>query len=82
MEAIREKSLTLTRRLIDFALAAGYRVNTPLEDDERGGAVIVDVPNGSAVANELIRREAIIDYRVKAGRLGKKVGRGVYEYPR
>ena len=65
--AIREKSLRLTRRLMDRATAAGFRVNTPDKDDERGGAVIVDVPNGQAVADELIRREVIVDYRPGAG---------------
>jgi kynureninase len=29
--------------------------------------VIIDVPNGEAVANDLIRREIIIDYRPDAG---------------
>jgi kynureninase len=67
VEPIRQKSLGLTRRLIDLAMEAGYRVNTPLDDAERGGAVIIDVPNGSAVADELIRREVIIDYRPGAG---------------
>ena len=65
--AIREKSLRLTRRLIELAKEAGFRVNTPEADAERGGAVIVDVPNGQAVADELIRREVIIDYRPGAG---------------
>ena len=65
--AIREKSLRLTRRLMDLANDAGFRVNTPEKDDERGGAVIVDVPNGKAVADELIRRDVIIDYRPGAG---------------
>jgi kynureninase len=64
---IREKSLRLTRRLIDSAKEAGFRVNTPDADAERGGSVIVDVPNGKAVADELIRREVIIDYRPGAG---------------
>ncbi len=67
VENIRRHSLTLTRRMIDLALRAGYRVNTPLGDAERGGAVIVDVPNGRAVADELIRREVIVDYRPGAG---------------
>lgn len=66
-EAIRAKSLRLTRRMIDHALARGYRVNTPLDDRERGATVIVDVPNGQAVANELIRREVIVDYRPGGG---------------
>ncbi|MDQ3420082.1 MAG: aminotransferase class V-fold PLP-dependent enzyme [Acidobacteriota bacterium] len=65
--AIREKSLRLTRRLMDLATEAGFRINTPDEDARRGGAVIIDVPNGKAVADELIRREVIIDYRPGAG---------------
>ncbi len=65
--AIREKSLRLTRQLMDRAGAAGFRVNTPEADDERGGAVIVDVPNGAAVADELMRRDVIVDYRPGAG---------------
>lgn len=65
--AIREKSLRLTRRLMDLATDGGFRINTPDEDDRRGGAVIIDVPNGKVVADELIRREVIIDYRPGAG---------------
>ena len=65
--AIREKSLRLTRRIIDHATRAGYPINTPLDDSQRGGAVIIDVPNGEAAANDLIRREIIIDYRPDAG---------------
>ena len=67
VEAIREKSLRLTRRMIEAALAAGFRVNTPTSDRERAGAVIVDVPDGENVARELIRREVIVDYRPGAG---------------
>lgn len=65
--AIREKSLRLTRRLMNLATEAGFRINTPNEDDRRGGAVIIDVPNGRAVTDELIRREVIVDYRPGAG---------------
>ena len=65
--AIRARSLRLTRTLIDAALAAGYRLNTPTGDHERGGSVIIDVPNGAAVADELIRRGVIVDYRPSAG---------------
>ena len=52
---------------MDLARDAGFRVNTPDADEERGGSVIVDVPNGHAVAEELIRREVIVDYRPGAG---------------
>ena len=67
VEAIRARSLRLTRRIIDAALAKDYRVNTPLHDGERGGTVTIDVPNAAAVAEELIRRDVIIDYRPGAG---------------
>jgi len=65
--AIREKSLRLTRRIIDHAVRAGYVLNTPLEDGERGGAVILDVPHAEAVSKDLLRRDIIIDYRPGAG---------------
>jgi kynureninase len=65
--AIREKSLRLTRRLMDRATRDGYRLNTPQSDNERAGAVIIDVPGGDRVAQELLRRNVIIDYRPGAG---------------
>ena len=65
--AIRERSLALTRRIIDRASAAGYRLNTPLDDRERGGSVILDVPDASAVADALIQRGVIVDHRPGAG---------------
>jgi kynureninase len=65
--AIRERSLQLTRRLIDHATTAGFRVNTPAIDAQRAGAVIVDVPDGYAATQELIRRGVIVDYRPDAG---------------
>jgi kynureninase len=67
VEAIRAKSLRLTRRMMEHARAAGFRLNTPERDDERAGAVIVDVPHAEHVSNELIRREVIVDYRPGAG---------------
>ena len=72
--AIRRRSLMLTRRLIDAALAAGFRLNTPTDDRERGGSVVIDVSarkglthNGAEVADELLRRNVIVDYRPGAG---------------
>lgn len=65
--AIRARSLMLTRRLMDAARRAGYRVNTPDADEERGGTVIIDVPDGAAAADGLIRRGVIVDYRPGAG---------------
>jgi kynureninase len=67
VDAIREKSLRLTRRMIDHAKAAGYRLNMPDDDAERAGVVIVDVPDAEHAARELIRREVLVDYRPGAG---------------
>jgi kynureninase len=67
IEAIRAKSLRLTRRMMNHAREAGFRLNTPEDDAERAGAVIVDVPDGEAVSQDLIRREVIVDYRPGAG---------------
>jgi kynureninase len=65
--AIRERSLAMTRRLMDGARARGWRLNTPEADRDRGGTVVIDVPDGARVAQELLRREVIIDYRPNAG---------------
>lgn len=65
--AIREKSLRLTRRLMDGARAHGWRLNTPEGDHERGASVVIDVPNGAALTKALIAREVIVDYRPGAG---------------
>jgi len=65
--AIREKSLRLTRKILDHALARGYTLNTPLDDRERGGSVVVEVPGSKGVADELLRQNVIIDHRPGAG---------------
>ncbi len=65
--AIREKSLRLTRRLMDAARARDWRLNTPDGDHERGASVVIDVPEGERVAQALIAREVIVDYRPGAG---------------
>ncbi len=65
--AIREKSLRLTRRLMDAAAQHGWALNTPDRDAERGGSVVIDVPNGAAVTQQLIARGVIVDHRPDAG---------------
>lgn len=65
--SIRERSLHLTRRLIEKARERGWRVHTPEADHERGGTVTLDVPRGPEVLRELLRREVLVDYRPGAG---------------
>ena len=65
--AIRAKSIRQTTRLIELADAAGLRVNTPRNPEQRGGVVIIDVPNGYEVTKDLVRDEVLVDYRPGAG---------------
>jgi kynureninase len=67
VDAIRERSLELTRRILAHAAAPGHRVITPPADTERGGTVTLDVPDSEAVAGELLAREVIVDHRPGAG---------------
>ena len=65
--AIREKSLRLTRIMMDEARKRGWRLNMPERDDERGGSVVIDVPDGMKKAEALIANGVIVDYRPNAG---------------
>jgi len=67
VERIREKSMRMTARLIEGALARGWRVNTPMNPAERAGTVSVDCPHAYEVMRELIAREILVDYRPQAG---------------
>jgi kynureninase len=65
--AIREKSVRQTTRLIELADDAGFAVNTCRSPEQRGGVVVLDVPDGQEVTRELARRQILVDYRPQAG---------------
>ena len=65
--AIRQKSVRQTTRLIELAEDAGFPVNTCRDPAQRGGVVVLDVPDGKVVARELARRQILVDYRPQAG---------------
>jgi kynureninase len=67
VDRIREKSMRQTARLIELAEAAGFRVNSPRNPNERGGTVVIDVPDGGEVTKELLRRNFLVDHRPGAG---------------
>ncbi len=67
MAAIRAKSERQTASLIALADARGYRVVAPREAARRGGTVAFDVPHGAEVAQALLARDIVIDYRPGAG---------------
>jgi kynureninase len=65
--SIRARSIEQTERLIQGAVARGWKVNTPRKPEERGGTVSIDCPNAREVKSELIAREILVDYRPGAG---------------
>jgi kynureninase len=67
LAAIREKSVRQTSRLLALADARGFPVSAPRDTSKRGGTVAFDVPHGAEVAQALLARDVIIDYRPRAG---------------
>ena len=67
VQAIREKSVRMTTRLLEGVRARGWRVNSAENPAERGGTVSVDCPHAYEVCRELLAREILVDYRPQAG---------------
>jgi kynureninase len=65
--AIREKSMRMTKRLIEGAKSRDWRVNTPENPAERAGTVSIECPHAYEVCRELLAREILVDYRPQAG---------------
>jgi kynureninase len=67
IDAIREKSMRMSTRLMEGARSLGWRVNTPENPAERAGTVSIDCPHAYEVCRELLARDILVDYRPKAG---------------
>lgn len=67
MDNIRAKSLRQVARLVELADARGYRISAPRDPARRGGTIAFDVPHGAEVAQALLARDVVIDYRPGAG---------------
>jgi len=67
IDRIRQKSERQTSRLIQLAKDRGWPVNTPLDPEQRGGTVSIDMPNSWLVSQELLRRDILVDWRPNAG---------------
>ena len=67
MDAVRAKSLRQTSRLIELADARGFPTAVPREPARRGGTVAFDVPHAREVAQALLARDVVIDFRPGAG---------------
>jgi len=66
-EALREKSLRLTGRMIELADEHGLRVVSPREAAHRGGTVCLDVPNAEKVCARLLASDVLLDHRPGVG---------------
>jgi kynureninase len=67
VNAIREKSLRQTGRLLELARERGFRSPTPLDSARRGGTVAIDFEHALEVSRELNARDVVVDYRPGAG---------------
>jgi kynureninase len=67
VEAIRAKSVRQTSRLVALADARDYAVTAPRDAARRGGTVAFDVPHAYEVAQYLLARDILVDYRPAAG---------------
>lgn len=66
-QAIREKSITLTERIIKRADRYGIEVATPRASHRRGGTVTLAPPDAEPIARQLLDEDILIDYRTGAG---------------
>jgi kynureninase len=67
VDRIRARNLALGRQLHDGMTALGLPVRTPAADAARGGMLVVDLPAGDAVVEQLAARGIDVDHRPGAG---------------
>jgi kynureninase len=67
IDRIRAKSVRQTQRLIELADAHGYNVRAPRDPARRGGTVAFDVPHAYELAQLLLSKGVVVDYRPGAG---------------
>lgn len=65
--AIRQKSLRQTAHMLKRAAEAGYRINSPQSESQRGGTVVMDFAGADKVCAELNRRKFFCDHRPGGG---------------
>jgi kynureninase len=67
VEAIRNKSTRQTSWLLAMADERGFRAHAPRDPARRGGTVAFDVPHAYEVAQCLLDRNVLVDFRPGAG---------------
>jgi kynureninase len=64
---IREKSVRMTRHLLDLVEARGFRSVASRDPERLAGTVAIDVPEAHAVSRTLKARDFVVDYRPGVG---------------
>jgi kynureninase len=64
---IRDKSLVMTQKCIDWVDELGLQLNSPRPAEIRGGSVVFDFVGAADVCRELNRRKFFCDHRPQAG---------------
>jgi kynureninase len=67
LEVIANESKRRTRMIIDYALSQGWTINTPVNDEQRGGTVMIGVNDGPAMVEQLAAKRVFVDSRPSAG---------------
>ena len=67
IDPIRKKSVRQTSRLVELAEERGFPVFSPRDSSQRAGTVTINVPHAYEIAQLLIARGILVDYRVGAG---------------
>ena len=67
IDAVRAKSVRQTSSLIELANARGFGLHAPRDPARRGGTVAFDVPHAYEVAQCLLDRNILVDFRPGAG---------------
>jgi kynureninase len=64
---IRDKSLVMTEKCINWVDELGFKLNSPRAAETRGGSVVFDFLGSADVCRELNRRKFFCDHRPTAG---------------
>lgn len=64
---IASESQRRTQLMIDFASERGWTINTPRENDRRGGSVMIGVPDAKTMVEHLAEKKVFVDWRPEAG---------------
>ena len=67
LEQIAAESQRRTQLMIDLARDRRWTINTPLEQESRGGSVMIGVDDAQSVAEQLAERRVFVDWRPGAG---------------